>query len=186
MDLADVNASAALVESIERDFGPIYGLINNAAIAPDGLLATQDVGAIAQTIDVDLTATLLLTRAVARRMLLRKQGRIIMVSSVIAHTGFSGLVPYAAAKAGLEGAVRALCREMGRARVTVNAIAPGYLETDMTADMGDKQRQQVIRRTPLGRLGQAEDVTAAARFLLSEEAAFITGQSLVVDGGMSA
>jgi 3-oxoacyl-[acyl-carrier protein] reductase len=116
-------------------------------------------------------------------MLVQRQGAIINISSIIAQRGFSGLAMYAATKAGLEGLTRALARELGSRQIRVNAIAPGYLETEMSAALDEGQRQQIIRRTPLGRLGQVADVVPCVEFLLSPGARFITGQVITIDGG---
>nr|CRH07782.1 Putative Short-chain dehydrogenase/reductase [Candidatus Magnetococcus massalia] len=183
-DLSAKGSMGTLVQQVE-EIGSIAALINNAAVAPDGLLATMDEADVGRTLDINVTGTLALTKQVIRRMMLRKRGRIINISSVIGQRGFSGLVAYAASKAAIEGATRALAREVGRAGITVNAIAPGYLETEMSEGLGDTQRQQIIRRTPLGRLGEVGDITGTVRFFLSKEAGFITGQTLIIDGGMS-
>ncbi|MEG3638286.1 SDR family NAD(P)-dependent oxidoreductase [Magnetococcus sp. PR-3] len=184
-DLSNPEEMTTMVDRVEKEIGPIEALINNAAVAPDGLLATMGDEMVEQTMDINVTGTLALTKQCIRRMMLRKRGRIINISSVIAQRGFSGLVAYAASKAAMEGATRALAREVGRAGITVNAVAPGYLETEMSSGLGDNQRQQIIRRTPLGRLGEVEDIIGPVRFFLSDEARFITGQTLVIDGGMS-
>ena len=119
-------------------------------------------------------------------MVLRRWGRIIMISSVTGKTGFSGLSVYSLTKAGLDGLVRSLARELGDRGITVNAVAPGFLETEMTRGMSSEERQRIIRRTPAGRFGQPADVAPLIRFLCSDEGAFITGQSVAVDGGLTA
>ena len=184
-DIQDAGSLKELVQRASARLGPVYGLLNNAGIAADGVLATMSPGDIGRVVSVNLEGTLLLTREVVRRMLTRSEGRILNVSSVIGTRGFSGLAAYAATKAGLDGMTRALARELGPRQITVNSIAPGYLDTEMTGGLDEEQRGQVVRRTPLGRLGGPQDVTGLASFLLSDEARFITGQVIVVDGGLS-
>jgi 3-oxoacyl-[acyl-carrier protein] reductase len=130
--------------------------------------------------------TLRLTRLFLRTLLARNTaGRIINISSIIGSRGYTGLAAYAASKAGLDGATRALAREVGRRGITVNSVAPGYLETEMSASLEGGQRSQIVRRTPLGRLGTVSDVTPVVRFLLSDEAGYITGQTILIDGGIT-
>ena len=184
-DLSEGGGLEKIVTATERELGPIYGLVNNAALAVDGLLALTPVRSIQSVVEVNLTGTLLLTRLVVRRMLPRSEGRIISISSIVGQRGYTGLAAYAATKAGLNGMTRALARELGARNILVNAVAPGYLDTDMAGKLSREQRNQIIRRTPLGRLGQVEDVTGIVRFLLSEVASFITGQVIAVDGGLT-
>lgn len=184
-DMADAASLSAAVEEVERELGPIAGLVNNAGMAIDGVLAVMPVKDVERLVDVNLTGTLRLTRLVARKMIVRSTGTIVNVSSIIGRRGYSGLAVYSATKAGMEGMTRALARELGPRRIRVNAVAPGYLETEMTHGLDESQREQIVRRTPLGRLGRAEDVVGAVRFLLSDDAAFVTGQTLVVDGGIT-
>ena len=164
----------------------LYGLVNNAGVAGEGILATYPNVDIERLVQVNLLGALRLARLFLRRMLTRELGgRIVNISSIIGSRGYTGLVAYAASKAGLDGATRALAREVGRRQITVNSVAPGYLETDMSASLSATGRQQVVRRTPLNRLGTVADVVPLVRFLLSEEARFITGQTLIVDGGIT-
>jgi 3-oxoacyl-[acyl-carrier protein] reductase len=137
-------------------------------------------------IDLNLKASIEMTRLVVRRMLPRGAGRIVNVSSVIGLRGYRGLAVYAATKAGLDAMTRALARELGSRGITVNSVAPGYLRTEMSHGLDEAQLGQIERRTPLGRLGNPEDVAGAVQFLVSPEAAFITGHVLVVDGGLTA
>jgi len=184
-DMAKRETIDEVVKKIEKDIGPIEVLINNAGIASDGVLATMPPEQIEQLISVNLTGTLLLTRLVVRRMIVRSRGNVLNISSVIGLRGYSGLAAYSATKAGIDGMTRALARELGPRNIRVNAIAPGYLETDMTGKLDETQRIQIIRRTPMGRLGLPEDVVGAVSFLLSPLSSFITGQTIVVDGGIT-
>jgi 3-oxoacyl-[acyl-carrier protein] reductase len=163
-----------------------YGLVNNAGIAKEGILATFPNVESTRILNVNLTASLRMARRALQLLLTRPgAGRIINISSIIALRGYAGLAAYSASKAGLDGLTRALAREVGRRVITVNSVNPGYLLTDMSASLEQHQRAQIIRRTPLGRLGTVEDVCPVVRFLMSDEAAFITGQSIAVDGGIS-
>ncbi len=186
LDIADSSGVHEFMREVWRRFGRVYALINNAGIARDGVLATTSFDDIDMLVKVNLCGTLYLTRACLRFMLLSGKGRIINISSIIGLRGYNGLSVYAATKAGLDGMTRALARELGPRGVTVNSIAPGYLETEMTDSLSDAQRRQIIRRTPLGRLGTAADIIPALDFLLSPGAGFITGEVLVVDGGVTA
>lgn len=184
-DLAELEAIPALVQGITREFGPLYGVVNNAALGLDGLLATQHASEIARALRVNLEAPILLTKYACRSMLTRGEGRVVNISSIIASTGFSGLSVYGATKAGIEGFTRSLSRELGRARITVNCVAPGYMETDMTAGLQGEKLNSIRRRAPLG-LPRPEDVAGAIVYLLSPEAAMTTGSVITVDGGSTA
>ena len=152
----------------------------------EGILATFPNVDSARILEVNLIGALRLARLATRHMLSRSgPGRIINISSIIGSRGYTGLAAYSASKAGLDGLTRALAREIGRRGITVNSLSPGYLETEMSSILGQRQRQQIINRTPLGRLGKVEDVVPVLRFLLSEGARFITGQTLIVDGGIT-
>lgn len=164
----------------------LYALINNAGIAKEGILATFPIVESETIIETNLTAPISLCRHFIRQKLSTpSSGRIINISSIIASHGYTGLSSYAASKAGLEGLTRSLARELGRRDITVNAIAPGYLETDMSTSLSEQKRQQIIRRTPLQRLGQCEDITPMINMLLSKDTNFITGQVFTVDGGIN-
>ena len=184
-DAADRSFLASLVSGVETEVGPVTGLVNNSGVAPANVLALQRAEEIEQVVAVNLTATLELTRLVVRRMNQRRRGSIVSISSIVGMRGYRGLVAYSATKAALDGMTRALARELGQRGIRVNSIAPGFIDTDMTSELGPVQREQIVRRTPLGRLGRPEDVVACLRFLLSPSAGFITGQTLVVDGGIT-
>lgn len=184
-DLEDLGGIPSLVSSITKRYGPLYGIINNAGIGLDGLLATQHATDITKVLKVNLEAPILLTKYACRSMLARMEGRVINVSSIIASTGFNGLSVYAASKAGLEGFTRSLSRELGRVNITVNCIAPGYMETEMTKGLDGKKLESVKRRAPLG-LPSPEDVAGAAVYLLSEDGSKMTGAVMTIDGGSTA
>jgi 3-oxoacyl-[acyl-carrier protein] reductase len=184
-DMAQSHTLQEVVKKIEMDNRPIEILINNAGIAVDGVLATMPPEQIERLISINLTGTILLTRLVVRRMIVRRRGHVLNISSIIGLRGYTGLAAYSATKAGLDGMTRSLARELGPRSIRVNAIAPGYLETEMTGKLDERQRGQIIRRTPLGRLGLSEDVTGAVSFLLSPASSFITGQTIVIDGGIT-
>lgn len=185
-DSSDRETLKKFVENAVGCFGSPYGLINCSGVAYDGVLASMDPRFIDQILSTNLAGTLHLTRIVAREMLLRPGGgSIVMISSIIGLRGYSGLAPYAATKGGLDAAMRALARELGRRQVRVNSVAPGYLETEMTHGVGENQRNQIIRRTPLNRLGLPDDVVGLVLFLLSDQSQFITGQTIAIDGGIT-
>lgn len=184
-DLVDIEKIPDLVKNIVKDTNDIYGLINNAGVGLDGLLATQHLSEINKIMAVNLHAPIYLTKYICRYMLKRKQGRIINISSIIANTGFSGLSVYAASKAGLEGFTRSLSRELGRANITVNSIAPGFMKTEMTSSLKGSKLDSIQRRSPLG-LTTPDDVANLVAFILSEESNKITGSIYRVDGGSSA
>lgn len=184
-DLGDLEGIPALVSGITREFGALYALVNNAALGTDGLLATQHVSEITRALRVNLESPIVLTKYACRSMLTKGEGRIVNISSIIASTGFNGLSVYAASKSGLEGFTRSLSRELGRAKITVNCVAPGYMETDMTAGLQGEKLNSIRRRAPLG-LPRPEDVSGAVAYLLSPEASMTTGSIITVDGGSTA
>lgn len=185
VDLGETGAVESLVANVAARFGGIDVLVNNAGVAREGVIALVQPGDVDMVIDLNLKATIAVTRAVVRRMLRQRSGRIINISSIVGLSGYRGLSVYSATKAGLDGLTRALARELGSREITVNSVAPGYLRTEMSQGLDEAQLAQIVRRTPLGRLADAADVAAAVTFLASEEARFITGQVLVVDGGLT-
>jgi 3-oxoacyl-[acyl-carrier protein] reductase len=185
-DLADGASVSSFVKSAEKKFGKPFGLINCAAIANDGLFVTMPEELIRQMLAVNGEGTLRLTRLVARRMMTTRSGGVILnVSSISSLRGFRGMAAYAFTKGGLDAFTRALARELGNQNIRVNSIAPGYYNTEMSRNLSDKQQEQILRRTPLGRLGVPEDVVGSVLFFLSDQSSFITGQVLVIDGGNS-
>ncbi len=185
LSLTDRNASRQFVANVQRALGDVNVLVNNAGMASTSMLALATDEQLDDVVDLNLKATIHLTRLVSRPMLTLGWGRIINISSIVGLSGYRGLSIYSATKAALDGLTRSLARELGARNITVNSVAPGYLDTAMTAELDDKQFRQIVSRTPLGRLGNSADVAAAVEFLASPASDFITGQVLVVDGGIS-
>ena len=184
-DLADTAAIPALARSIHAELPDLYGLVNNAGVGLGGVLATQHAADIERMLATNLTSPILLAKHLSRGMIRNCRGRIVNITSIVARTGFTGLAAYAATKAGLEGFTRSLARELGRVSVTVNAVAPGFTETEMTSTLGPDQLATIRRRSPLG-LADPADVAGAVAYLLGPDAARITGTTVTVDGGSTA
>jgi len=162
-------------------------LVNNAAVAYDGILATQGTNSLRHLVDVNIFSVLYLTKLYVReRLAVRKPGIVVSIGSIVANHGYRGLAAYSASKGALSSMTRAMAREMGAKGFRFNIVQPGFIETDMSHGLDERQRDQIVRRTPLGRLGRSEDIVPMIRFLISSEARFITGQAFVVDGGLTA
>ena len=184
-DITDTPALRQLVARAVERFDRIDALVNNAGTLVEGVLPLMRPQAIHDAIALNLESTIHLTQACTRTMLRQGSGVVLNISSLNGIRGHAGVSVYSATKAGLDGFTRSLARELGPRGIRVNSLAPGFFESDMTRDLGAKDRDQIVRRTPLGRLGTVDDLVGAARFLLSPEARFITGQTLVVDGGLT-
>jgi 3-oxoacyl-[acyl-carrier protein] reductase len=183
-NVGDPAEAQALVERVESELGDVDVLVNNAGVTRDTLIARMSDEDWSEVIDTNLRGTFNTCRAVSRKMLRRRSGAIANLSSVVGVHGNPGQANYAASKAGIIGLTKALARELGVRGVRVNAIAPGYITTELTDVLTEEQTGLILGNTPLGRLGSPEDVAAAVRFLCSDEAAFITGDVLLVDGGL--
>ncbi len=184
-DVADSTAAAAMVRSVLEQHKQVDILVNNAGLTRDSLLLTMKEDDWHTVIQTNLNSMYYVTKPVLRGMLRRKTGRIINITSVVGLLGQSGQANYAASKAGILGFTKSLAREVGRRGITVNAVAPGFVPTALTAVLAPDHMDQIVAQTPLGRMGTPEDVAHAVVFLASPQAAFITGQTLSVDGGLS-
>ena len=184
-DIADRDQSTAFVKSVIEKFGSIDVLVNNAGVARDGILALFSDDDSDTVIDLNLKATIHISRQVVRNMLAHDGGRIINISSITGLTGYRGLTVYGATKAALDGFTRGLAREVGSRKITVNSIASGYLKTEMSHGLDEGQLNQIVRRTPAGRLGEPDDIARAIQFLADERNDWLTGQVLVIDGGLT-
>jgi 3-oxoacyl-[acyl-carrier protein] reductase len=185
-DLAQTAQIPPLVKAVRQDFGAIYGLVNNAAVGTSGILATMHDAQIAQLVQMNTLAPLVLTKYVVRAMMAEGGGRIVNIGSIVSAAGFSGLAAYAATKASLVGLTRSLAREVGPLGITVNAVAPGFIDTQMTEAVTGPQRQQIVRRSALRRLAEIDDIADAVAFLISDKARNVTGTVLTVDAGGTA
>jgi 3-oxoacyl-[acyl-carrier protein] reductase len=185
-DLLEIAALGPLVSRLRQEAGPIYGLVNNAGLGTPGVLAMMRDEQIESLIRLNTLSPIVLTRHVTRSMMSERAGRIVNMSSIVATTGYQSLSVYSATKASLIGFTRSLARELGQLGITVNAVAPGFVDTEMTRELEPKQREQIIRRSALRRLPDPVDVAAAVEFLLSEQARNITGTTLTVDAGNTA
>lgn len=185
-DVANTEAIPSVVREIHTSYGPAFGLVNNAGRGDDGLLPTMHNSAIRAVIETNLLAPIVLSKYVSRQMLAARRGRIVNISSVVAGTGYRGLSAYAATKGGLEAFTRSLARDLGPRGVTVNCVAPGFMDTDMTATLSDANLDRIRRRSALGRFPTTTEVAKAVGFLFSEPAAGITGTTITVDAGNSA
>jgi 3-oxoacyl-[acyl-carrier protein] reductase len=185
-DLSDIQPIPELVKNLYQEFGPFHGLVNNAASGPDGALAMMHTSQIEGLIRLNTLSPIVLTKYVVRHMMSDGGGRIVNVASIAAFTGYSGLSVYAAPKASMIGFTRSLAREVGRLGVNVNAVAPGFMDTEMTQGMDEERRQQMARRNALRVFPGPADVADAVEFLLGERSKSITGTVLTVDAGATA
>ena len=185
-DLSEIDAIPAFVKTLRDEFGAIYGLFNNAGTSTEGLLATMRNSDIEAQIRLNVLSPAILTKYVVRHMMADGAGRIVNISSIIASTGYNGLSVYGATKAAATGLTRSLAREVGKLGITVNAIAPGFIHTELTKGLSEEDRQRIAGRSALRRLPEAGDVAAMVEFLLGEGGRNITGTVLTVDAGNTA
>ena len=184
LNVQDTEQINQLFDSIEKEFGNVQVLVNNAGITQDGLLMRMDDNAWERVLDVNLTSVFRTSKRAIKGMMKARQGRIINITSVVAAMGNAGQTNYTASKAGIEGFTRSLAREIGSRQITVNCVAPGFIDTDMTSELNEALIQSMLNAVPLARLGKPQDIAAAVNFLASEEAGYITGTVLDVNGGM--
>lgn len=185
-DLGDIAGISGLVRDLRQRHGPLYGLVNNAGIGTEGLLATMFDKDIETLLRINVQAPLTLTKYVVRHMLSDGEGRIVNMGSIIGSTGYKALSVYAATKAAMEGFTRSLAREVGRMGITVNTVAPGFVDTDLTKGLGGEQRDRIVARSALRRLPDPSDIAAMVEFLMGEGGRNITGTVLTVDAGNTA
>jgi 3-oxoacyl-[acyl-carrier protein] reductase len=185
-DLSDLNLIAPLVRALRADFGPLYGLVNNAGLGTSGILSNMRDQEIQRLIQLNTVSPIVLSKYVLRSMMSQREGRIINIASIVAATGYSGLSVYSATKASLIGFTRSLAREVGQLGITVNALAPGFVDTEMTHELTDSQRQKIARRSALHRMPEPIDVARSVEFLLGEGGRNITGTVITIDAGNTA
>ncbi|MCK4504058.1 MAG: 3-oxoacyl-ACP reductase FabG [Candidatus Aegiribacteria sp.] len=185
LDITDEDAVNETAGRIEKELGPVFGLVNNAGIIRDGLIMRMKKTDWDAVLNVNLTGAFLMCRAFSRGMLRQKEGSIVNISSIVALLGVAGQANYASTKAGLIGLTRALCREFAARNIRVNAIAPGFIETEMTSELSDEVREDYASRVPMKRMGLPGNVADAVHFLLDDVSAYITGVVLPVDGGLT-
>ncbi len=184
LDVTDGASVESVVKTVQERFGPVQVLVNNAGITQDNLLMRMGEDQWAKVLDTNLSSVYRLCKACLRPMMKARYGRIVNIASVVAAMGNAGQTNYAAAKAGMIGFTKSLAREVGARGITVNAVAPGFIDTDMTRALGEEQRQALLANVPVGRFGEAREVAEAVAFLASPAAAYVTGETLHVNGGM--
>jgi len=185
-DFSDTLGIHEFSRRMTKTYGRIYGLVNNAALGLDGILSTMHESEITEVLRVNIEAPVLLTKYLLRPMLINRKGRVINISSIIGSTGFKGLAVYGATKAAMNGFTKSLSREVGKAGITVNSVAPGYMATDMTQGLKGEKLESIKRRSPLGQLAHVDDVASMVCYLMSEDSRTITGTVITVDAGSSA
>lgn len=185
-DLSAIDGLPAFVKSLRDEFGPIYGLVNNAGIGTEGLLATMHNSDIEALVRLNVLSPVILTKYIVRHMMADGEGRIVNISSIIASTGYNGLSVYGATKAAATGFTRSLAREVGKVGITVNAIAPGFIDTELTQSLGGEGREKIAKRSALRRLPGADDVARMVEYLFSDGGRNITGSVLTIDAGNTA
>jgi 3-oxoacyl-[acyl-carrier protein] reductase len=185
-DLSDLSQISSLVRALRADFGPIYGLVNNAGLGTSGMLGNMRDQDIQRLVQLNTLSPIILSKYVVRGMMVQKEGRIVNISSIVASTGYSGLAVYSATKAALIGFTRSLAREVGQLGITVNALAPGVIATEMTQELHESQRQQISRRSALKRMPDPIDVARSVEFLLGDAGRNITGTTITIDAGNTA
>jgi 3-oxoacyl-[acyl-carrier protein] reductase len=185
-DLSNLEALAPLVRALRADFGPLYGLINNAGLGTSGILSNMRDPEIQRLIQLNTVSPIVLSKYAVRSMMTQREGRIVNIASVVAFTGYSGLSVYSATKASLIGFTRSLAREVGQLGITVNALAPGFVDTEMTHELSESQRQKIARRSALQRMPEPIDVANSVEFLLGEGGRNITGTVITIDAGNTA
>jgi len=185
VDIADDEQLSGFLRRVKEGLGRVGYLVNSAGMASEGLLTMMKGKDIARMIQVNLEGAIKLSQACVKQMMVGGFGVIVNVSSVVSVRGFKGVGAYSATKAALDGLTRSLSKELGSVGIRVNSVAPGFMETEMTSELTDRQKARIVRQTPMGRLGTVDDVSSVVKFLLSEESNFITGQSIVVDGGFT-
>ncbi|MDM4014551.1 SDR family NAD(P)-dependent oxidoreductase [Roseiconus lacunae] len=186
LDLAVPDSIRHRIGNMIDQHGELYGLVNNAAVGLDGVLATMHESDIQDTLQINLTSTILVTKYASRSMLIQRRGRIVNVASVVARTGYSGLAVYAATKAGLIGFTKSLSRELGKVGITVNSVSPGFLETEMTETLGQESLAKIKSRSALKKLASIDDVAGGIAYLMSDAGVSVTGTDLVIDAGGTA
>jgi len=184
LNVADSESVAAVIKQIADEFGAVSILVNNAGITRDNLLMLMKQEQWDDVINTNLTSVYRLSKSVLRSMMKARKGRIINIASVVGSTGNAGQTNYSATKAGLLGFTKSLAREIGSRNITVNAVAPGFIDTDMTRELGEEQRDTLVAQIPLGRLGEPADIANAVAYLAGPEASYISGETLHVNGGM--